>query len=81
MAKFIKATALYHDGKNNVQVNYSGESSKVYLNFKNEMDNRNVVWAHLFTEGNGQLLLSYGNIETYIEHLSLCMSLVMQLWR
>ncbi len=60
MANFIKATALYHDGKSNYQANYSGEPSKVFLNFKSDMDNRNVVWAHLFAEDNGQLLLSYG---------------------
>lgn len=59
MSDFMKATALYHDGKNNVQVNYSGLASKVLLQFKADMENRNVKWAHIFNEGNGKLLHSY----------------------
>lgn len=55
----LSATAIYHDGKNNVQVNFKGSKLKVISSFNAEMKQRNVEWAHLFEEKSGDKICSY----------------------
>jgi hypothetical protein len=55
----MSATAIYHDGRNNFQVNYGGDAKQVQTRFNEEMTSRNVVWARLFVEKTGEPLAVY----------------------
>jgi hypothetical protein len=53
------ATALYHDGRNNYQVNYAGLREQAIKSFMEDMQKRNAVWGKLFVTVNGEELASY----------------------
>lgn len=54
-----RATALYHDGRNNYQANYSGSLSQIKKNFVEEMAQREVKWATLHREVDGALIQTF----------------------
>ena len=54
------ATALYHDGRNNFQTNYTGGSvGKLKARFVEEMKQRKAVWGTLHRESDGALIDTY----------------------
>ena len=51
------AVAIYNDGRNNYQTNFSG--SNVVMSFESDMKNRNVKWGKLLDVQNGDVIASY----------------------
>lgn len=54
-----RATAVYHNGHNNYQTNYTGTLQQIKKNFVDEMCHRSVVWATLHREADGALISTY----------------------
>lgn len=61
-----RATALYHDGKNNFQVNYGGSVERIKESFIDEMTRRKAIWATLHRESDGALIDTF-KLSDYIE--------------
>lgn len=55
----MSTTAIYHDGRNSYQVNFSGTIEQAKNLFLNEMSGREVVWAKLFVATNGNFVAEY----------------------
>jgi len=57
----VRATAIYNDGRNNYQVNYSGTFDQAQKSFNDDMAKRKAVWGKLFKASNGEFLSSYSS--------------------
>lgn len=58
-----RATALYHNGHNNFQINYAGTLSQIKSNFVDEMEQRNAVWATLHRESDGAVISKFSETD------------------
>jgi len=55
----MSTTAIYHDGRNSYQVNFSGTIEQAKNSFLNEMSGRKVVWSKLFVAESGKFIAEY----------------------
>ena len=57
----MRFTAIYNNHRYNYQIDYSNNHplEDLIKRFKQDMENKDAKWGHLFQESDGKLIVSY----------------------